>query len=89
MLLISPLPQSVPLALALAENLRVTDNGQFLFSAVTRPKYVLDAMIQLVKICEKLAAAPLDPFLQVPTQGCVAACTCRCSVIMLFCAAVS
>ncbi len=48
---------------ATPENMRVSPNAQFLFGAVTRPRYVLKATEQVVVACAALAKNPLDPFL--------------------------
>jgi hypothetical protein len=44
-----------------AETMRATENGIYLFTAVSRPRYVLKATEQLVATCNALAANPVDP----------------------------
>lgn len=46
-----------------AENLQVSDNGQFVFAAVARPLYVLKSMERVFDICSQLQKDETDPFL--------------------------
>jgi len=42
----------------------VTPNGQYVFSSVSRPAYVLSAMERLVAVCDKLRDDPNNVFLK-------------------------
>ncbi len=47
--------------LIVPETMRATGNGMYLFTAVSRPRYVLKATEQLVATCNALATNPVDP----------------------------
>lgn len=48
----------------------VTPNGQYVFSAVSRPKYFLASMERLVLTCDTLAKSPDNQFLAAWKPAC-------------------